>query len=1100
MASVPVVKAAGQSTDRRDQLVDIERKVRKMWADAKVYETDAPADESKEKNKFLATFPYPYMNGVLHLGHAFTLSKAEFAVRYQRLRGKHVLFPFGFHCTGMPIAACSDRLKREVAAYGNPPVFPDEEGAEEEADKEAEGDNKDESVPEEVKEAGAGEEKKPKVRKGRSKVGSKKSKQSFQWNIMREMGVPQEEISKFQDPFHWLKYFPPIGKADLELFGLSADFRRSFITTDVNPYYDAFIRWQFNTLIKKEKVKFGARLSIFSPVDNQPCADHDRASGEGVGPQEYVLIKIQLLKPYPKSIEAMVSGDVNVYLPAATLRPETMYGQTNCFVLPEGKYGVYQINKSDVYICSDRSASNMSYQNIMEFGFGKLNKLGSVAGQELIGSAVKAPLCTYEKVYVLPLLTISMNKGTGVVTSVPSDAPDDYAALMDLKNKPKMREKFALEEHMVIPFEVVPIINIPGLGNQAAADLCVSMKVASQNDKVKLEAIKEKTYLEGFNKGIMLVGEFKDQKVSVAKPLIRDQMVKNGTAVIYSEPESVVMSRSGVECVVALTDQWYLTYGEDKWKALVKDHINKKLKVFNPKTKERFDATVDWLHEWGCSRSYGLGTKLPCDPKFVVESLSDSTVYMAYYTIAHFLQGAEMDGSQPGLAKASADKYTDDVFNYIFLHKDHPTYPSTCGIPQSELDKMRGEFEYWYPVDIRVSGKDLIGNHLTMSLYNHAAVWEKQPEMWPQAFFTNGHLMIDSQKMSKSTGNFLTLRDCIAKYGADATRFALCDSGDSLEDANFGNDIANQAILRLTKEATWIEETVAEQASLREGEYSFWDEVFLNEINSAVQQTTEAYDTMKFMNVMKFGIYDLSNSRDVYRNTCAELGMAMHKNVVKRYLDVFLVLISPVCPFWSQHMWTVAGHKGFILDATWPTYDAIDKLLTVKVSYLRDCANAFRAMMTKAQQQVAKRSKADFKTILFKELKVVVAATFPKWQTQVLELLTGLYKENKNQLPDNRVFAEACKKAFASHPDKKMVKNAMAFGGEVRTDFELRGEAALDTKMPFDEFSFLQTHVAWVTKGLKVTTKIESVSFEDETAEAGAGGALPGKPGCFYAL
>jgi leucyl-tRNA synthetase len=63
------------------------------------------------------------MNGVLHLGHAFSLSKAEFAARYQRLKGKKVLFPFGFHCTGMPIMASADRLKREIAKYGNPPNF-----------------------------------------------------------------------------------------------------------------------------------------------------------------------------------------------------------------------------------------------------------------------------------------------------------------------------------------------------------------------------------------------------------------------------------------------------------------------------------------------------------------------------------------------------------------------------------------------------------------------------------------------------------------------------------------------------------------------------------------------------------------------------------------------------------------------------------------------------------------------------------------------------------------------------------------------------------------------------------------------------------------
>ena len=64
---------------------------------------------------------------------------------------------------------------------------------------------------------------------------------------------------------------------------------------------------------------------------------------------------------------------------------------------------------------------------------------------------------------------------------------------------------------------------------------------------------------------------------------------------------------------------------------------------------------------------------------------------------------------------------TDTVWDYIFF-KETP-YPSKCGIPEGDLRRMRNEFEYWYPVDVRVSGKDLIPNHLTYYLYNHCAIW-----------------------------------------------------------------------------------------------------------------------------------------------------------------------------------------------------------------------------------------------------------------------------------------------------------------------------------------------------------------------------------------
>lgn len=128
---VPVpVPAATESkpSARRDQLLSIERSVQSKWAAAHIWESDAGDPNTRlPTDKYFATFPYPYMNGVLHLGHGFTMMKADFQCQYQRLKGKNVLWPFAFHVTGMPIAACADRLKREIAVYGNPPIFPAEE-------------------------------------------------------------------------------------------------------------------------------------------------------------------------------------------------------------------------------------------------------------------------------------------------------------------------------------------------------------------------------------------------------------------------------------------------------------------------------------------------------------------------------------------------------------------------------------------------------------------------------------------------------------------------------------------------------------------------------------------------------------------------------------------------------------------------------------------------------------------------------------------------------------------------------------------------------------------------------------------------------------
>lgn len=122
----------------------------------------------------------------------------------------------------------------------------------------------------------------------------------------------------------WTGYFHPHATKDLKSFGVAVDHRRSFITTDVNPYYDAFIQWQFTLLKERNYILFGKRPSIYSIADNQICADHDRAEdSEGVGPQEYTLIKMRVLE-FNGALKALEGR--NVFLAAATLRPETMYG------------------------------------------------------------------------------------------------------------------------------------------------------------------------------------------------------------------------------------------------------------------------------------------------------------------------------------------------------------------------------------------------------------------------------------------------------------------------------------------------------------------------------------------------------------------------------------------------------------------------------------------------------------------------------------------------------------------------------------------------------------------------------------------------------
>ena len=797
-----------------------------------------PPDQLRGKYpKYFCAFAYPYMNGTLHVGHSFTVSKAEFTAGFARMEGKRVLFPLGFHCTGMPIKACADKLTDDVRKFGqNFERYEDEDI-----------NATDQSITAPAPTQAVTKEDITKFTSKKGKSAAKTVKMKYQFQIMLALGIPKEDIHKFADPHYWLQYFPPLCKQDLNSFGARIDWRRSVVTTDANPYYDAFVRWQMNRLYELQKIQYGVRYTIYSPKDGQPCMDHDRAEGEGVAPQDYTALKLKVKEWAPKAAEKIrgkLPDGANVYFVPATLRPETMYGQTCCFVGPKITYGVYKVSDNEYYVVTRRAAWNMAFQGIFfkSDNFARdaseLPLMLQLTGTEVVGTLVNAPLSIHKQgVRILPMESVLASKGTGVVTSVPSDSPDDYATVTDLAKK---AEYYGIEKQWA-ELEMPPIIQTPSYGNITAKFLVEKMKINSPKDAKQLAEAKDLAYKEGYYKGTMLIGDFKGEAVEAAKPKVKAALIKSGEAFEYAEPNGHVVSRSGDECVTAYLGQWFLNYGENdpQWRDTVLDHLKNDLETYSSETQNGFEKNLEWLNRWACARTYGLGSKLPWDPKFLVESLSDSTIYHAYYTIAHLLHG-DIFGKIPGKLDIKPHQMIDEVWDYIFCRRElSEELLKDCGVKKADLETMRREFEYWYPLDLSSSGKDLIPNHLTFFLYIHVALFPK--EFWPRSIRANGHLLLNGDKMSKSTGNFMTLNDAVKKYGADACRIALADAGDEVEDANFEEAVANQIILRMFTLKEWCEEVVNDK-NLRTGEANeLWDQLFENEMNTLVHEARQHY-------------------------------------------------------------------------------------------------------------------------------------------------------------------------------------------------------------------------------------------------------------------
>ncbi|KAK3990753.1 putative leucyl-tRNA synthetase, cytoplasmic [Cladorrhinum sp. PSN332] len=1098
-----------KGTEKRDALIEIEKKYQQKWEEEHVFETDAPsieefpldsisADELREKfPKFFGTIAYPYMNGRLHAGHAFSFSKIEFHAGYARMKGERALFPLGYHCTGLPIKASADKLVKEVQMFGQ--NF-ERYKAEEEVV---------EATPAPAPAKGAKEDL-TKFNAKKGKAAAKTVKAKYQFQILNSVGIPLEEIHKFADPQYWLQFFPPACKKDLTKFGARIDWRRQFVTTDANPYYDAFVRWQMNRLKELEKVKFGKRYTVYSIKDGQPCMDHDRSEGEGVLPQEYTALKLKVVEWAPKAAEAIkgkIPEDASVYLVPATLRPETMYGQTCCFVGPALTYGVFKASEKEYFVITERAAKNMAFQGVFEKDFTIPEKAADLVGSDIVGTLVNAPLSFHPEVRVLPMDTVLATKGTGVVTSVPSDSPDDFAMVTELAKK---ADFYGIKKEWA-ELEIHPIIQTP-TSDLLAPYLVKKLKIASPKDAKQLLEAKELAYKEGFYQGVMKAGDFAGEKVEVAKPKVREQLIKAGQAFAYSEPENKVVSRSGDECTVALLDQWYIDYGEDSWRTIAFDYVENKdgkgLNTYSSDTQHAFKGVLNWLRQWACARTYGLGSKLPWDTSFLVESLSDSTVYMAYYTLVPWLH-TDNFGRDKGKGNISAEQMTDAVWDYVFARTPlTDKLIQESGISKEVLQGMRRDFEYFYPLDLRVSGKDLIPNHLTFCLYNHIALFSR--EYWPKSVRANGHLQLNGEKMSKSTGNFMTLDDVVNKYGADAARVALADAGDGISDSNFVEDVADNTILRFHTNKEWIEETLKDQ-NLRTGELNdFQDAIFDNEMNALVAEAKKHYDETSYKLALKAGHYDFLNARDTYREACTAAGIPLHKDLVNKYIRLQALILTPIAPHWADYIWQeVIGEKTSIQFARWPEVPSAIPALSAARDYVRTTSSNINSAEAAQLKKMAKGRQSDFDPKKPKKLTVFLTESFPAWQAKYIELLKEVWdvETNKSKMDDKELNGRIGKmgEMKKAMPFVQALKKRLASGEPAN--------AVLERKLAFDEKKTLLAMVP----GLKRAAGLESIQIfaVEEGSKAGkdltnagaeveitnpvAEAALPGQPSFFFA-
>ncbi len=892
---------------------EIEEKWLKVWESGRIFEANPDA-----RKKFFITFPYPYVNGPPHLGHAYSFCKADVMARYKRMRGYNVLFPFAFHATGEPIMGVAERIRR----------------------------------------------------------GEAKQKE-----ILLDAGVSEGDVEKFKDPLFIVSYWREKWLNCIKRYGGSIDWRRSFITTDITPTYSKFIEWQYRRLKALGYVVQGTHPVIYCPNCRSPTGDHDRLEGEGESPEEYVLIKFRM-------------GDF--ILPAGTFRPETVFGVTNLWINPDETYVRVQVD-DEKWIVSKQAAEKLKEQ------LRDVQLLGDVRGSELVGEVVNEPI-NNRGIMILPASFVSGESASGIVMCVPAHAPYDWVALEDLKRNERTLENFQIDPLYVGALTPIKIIETEGLGANPAGEVCERLGVASQADEELLEKATSEVYRKEFHSGKLneTCGTYAGLTISQSKEKLTQDFVAGGIADSMWDTVNKVVCRCNTKCIVKiLENQWFLKFSDEEWKEKVKKAMEKM--VFIPEAvRSQFLNTIDWLRDKACARRSGLGTKLPWDKEWIVETLSDSVIYMAYYTIAKVLNES----------KIPAEALTDEVFDYIFLGKGDIYKVESSQLPTAKISEMRREFQYWYPVDLRVSAKDLVQNHLTFFVFHHTALFEER--YWPKGIAVNGYVNVRGQKMSKSKGNFVTLPQALEQFGADAARFILMYAGEGLDDPDWTPSDIGKHSQKLDQFLATIDEI--KSLGWEETRIDKW---LVSRMQMNVRRATEACEELRTRSALQAGFFDMLNDVKWYLKRGGR-----NRNTMQKVFSTISKLISPIVPFTAEEAWGRLGGSESIFKSSWPSFDPMllndevelgEELMVKTISDIKQILELVGKTPGKIHLYVAPNWKRKLMLMVsqnkgkdHRELIILAMADpeIKKKGNDAVALIGRLVKE-LNRIPENLLAAEA---------------------------------------------------------------------------------------------
>jgi leucyl-tRNA synthetase len=833
---------------------------------------------------------------------------------------------------------------------------------------------------------------------------------------LRANGCSEDEIKKLKDPMEVVRFFNDVFVNDYwKKFGFIADYSR--FTTTINPDYNKFIEWQFKKLKEKDLLVQKPYFATFC-VNCGPIAvdasETDISKGGNAEQQEFTLLKFRF-------------GDE--FIIAATLRPETVYGQTNLWVDPNITYVKAKVG-DETWIASKECAEKLKYQKE------KIEIAGEIAGREMIGKYCTAPEINRELI-ILPSKFCDPKIGTGIVTSVPSDAPYDWMGLVDLMNDEMQCRKYGLDPQKIKAIEVIPIIVTKEFGDKAALKICEEMSIKNSTDK-KLEEATKLVYKAGFHTGRMNdnCGEFAGMPVMEAKDKMKQKMLDSGQADTMQELSEEVVCRCGGPVVIKkIDDQWFIKYSDQELKEKTKDYIPS-MSIYPKEYKDNMPSVIDWFKDRPCVRQgKWMGTKFPFDGKWVIEPIADSTLYPAYYVVSKYVNEW----------KIKPQEMTEEFFDYVFLGK---------GNPKNETwERIKKDFEYWYPLDINLGGKEHQTVHFPVFLMNHVGVLDKKN--WPKGIFVHWWLTGTSGKISKSKGGAEPIPNLAKNYSVDGMRLYYCHVGSPFVDTVWDPKVA--FIYKSQVERLY---SVADELLLKTGGMKRIDNWLLSRLHSKLKKTGEEMEKFNMKSPIDIMLFEFLNDLEWYRKRGGE-----DKETIRAVLDAWLRSLTPFIPHVCEEIWSKFG-KDLISTAQWPKAEEskIDKKAEIG-------------------EEVVIALESDIKKVI--ELakivpKKITVFTAPEWKR-------AIYDKAKNIKNANLLIKEVMQDPAVKKYGQEAVSYVQYLGKHSQ-------ELLSDTLSASEEIDCLNDAKGYLGKQFKADIVVESA---DASSNPKAKAAVPFKPAIF---